>query len=316
LTSGSGWKAAERAVLNRIELYENKLQKGNIFVDTKRKEKNVSKFFSIITINLNNDKGLERTIKSVISQKEKDYEFIIKDGKSKDDSLKVIEKYDKVIDKIIIKSDKGVYDAMNQGIEEATGKYIIFLNSGDEFVEETTLSKVKNHINSLKNKPCIFFGNTLITLNGENIFKWKWPISNKNIKNWLKKYNPNHQSIFISKDIYNIYKYNTELTIYSDQEFLNKLKTKYDFYYFDIDVAYFELGGVSNKVNSFKQAIKHTKERYFVYKNNSKKSFFNLLIKKMYYYTVFIVKYFLLKILGEKKYYKIIYKNQLKNKKG
>lgn len=275
----------------------------------------MSNFFSIITINLNNDKGLERTIKSVISQKEKDYEFIIKDGKSKDDSLKVIKKYEKAIDKIIIKSDKGIYDAMNQGIEEATGKYIIFLNSGDEFVEETTLSKVKNHINSLENKPCIFFGNVLYTLNGENIFKWKWPINNENIKNWLKNYNPHHQSIFISRDIYNIYKYNIDLKISSDGELLNKLKTKYDFYYFDIDVAYFELGGVSNKYNSFKQAIKHAKERYFVYKNNSKKPFLKLLIKKMYYYTISLEKYVLLKILGEKKYYKIIYKNQLKIKR-
>jgi len=100
-------------------------------------------FFSIITINLNNHEGLRRTIESVLGQNISDYEYIVVDGVSSDGSLDVIEEFDKEITKKLIEKDSGVYDAMNKGLALATGKYIAFLNSGDEFKSDSTLGEIQ-----------------------------------------------------------------------------------------------------------------------------------------------------------------------------
>jgi glycosyltransferase involved in cell wall biosynthesis len=99
-------------------------------------------FFSVITINLNNREGLERTIQSVRAQHFKDYEYIVVDGQSTDGSLDVLSLYDAHITRKIVGKDSGVYHAMNKGLKEATGEYIVFLNSGDEFKHGEVLTKI------------------------------------------------------------------------------------------------------------------------------------------------------------------------------
>lgn len=99
-------------------------------------------FFSIITINLNNKSGLQRTMQSVFNQSFRDLEYIVVDGESSDGSIDLIEQYAGRIDKKLIGKDSGVYNAMNKGLAVATGNYIIFLNSGDEFRNSETLAKV------------------------------------------------------------------------------------------------------------------------------------------------------------------------------
>lgn len=94
---------------------------------------------SIITINFNDKKGLENTIKSVISQTFADFEFIVIDGGSKDGSLDVLQKYDKNITQWISEPDNGIYHAMNKGIQLAKGEYIHFLNSADCYYSNDVL---------------------------------------------------------------------------------------------------------------------------------------------------------------------------------
>ena len=86
---------------------------------------------SIITVNYNDAKGLERTIKSVISQTFHDYEFIIIDGGSTDGSVDVIKKYESHIDYWISEKDGGIYPGMNKGLRQAKGEYLNFMNGGD-----------------------------------------------------------------------------------------------------------------------------------------------------------------------------------------
>ena len=83
---------------------------------------------SIITVNFNDAEGLERTIKSVISQTFHDYEFIIIDGGSTDGSVDVIKKYEDHIDYWISEKDGGIYQGMNKGLRQASGEYLNFLN--------------------------------------------------------------------------------------------------------------------------------------------------------------------------------------------
>lgn len=89
------------------------------------------KQISIITINYNNASGLEKTIRSVVEQTYNEYEYIIIDGASSDKSKEVIQEYQRYIDFWCSEKDSGIYNAMNKGIQKASGEYLLFLNSGD-----------------------------------------------------------------------------------------------------------------------------------------------------------------------------------------
>jgi glycosyltransferase involved in cell wall biosynthesis len=99
---------------------------------------------SIITVNLNNSNGLEKTIQSVIKQSFRNFEFIIIDGNSCDGSIEQIRQNINYISSWISEPDSGVYHAMNKGIKMAQGEYLLFLNSGDCLINEHVLSQTFN----------------------------------------------------------------------------------------------------------------------------------------------------------------------------
>ncbi len=97
---------------------------------------------SIITINYNNYDGLLKTIKSVITQTNKDFEWIVIDGGSTDGSRELIEQYQHHMSYWCSESDKGIYHAMNKGVEKATCDYLQFLNSGDIYENNQVVEKI------------------------------------------------------------------------------------------------------------------------------------------------------------------------------
>ncbi len=97
---------------------------------------------SVITVNLNNKAGLDRTLKSVFDQTSRDYESIVIDGHSNDGSREVIAAYAGRVNKWVSEKDSGIYNAMNKGIRMAEGDYLLFLNSGDNLYSPDTLEKV------------------------------------------------------------------------------------------------------------------------------------------------------------------------------
>lgn len=117
--------------------------------------------FSIITVTYNAEKVLEDTIQSVIFQTYRNVEYIIVDGASKDQTLDIVNKYHNRINKVISEPDKGLYDAMNKGIQLATGDYLCFLNAGDKFHDSDTLQKI---VHTLKGQelPDVIYGETAI----------------------------------------------------------------------------------------------------------------------------------------------------------
>jgi len=117
--------------------------------------------FSIITVTYNAEKVIEETIQSVITQTYKNYEYIIIDGASKDNTLSVIDKYKDMISSVVSEPDKGLYDAMNKGIAAATGDYLCFLNAGDSFHEDDTLQLMVHSIND-EALPDVLYGETAI----------------------------------------------------------------------------------------------------------------------------------------------------------
>ena len=117
--------------------------------------------FSIITVTYNAEKVLEDTIQSVIFQTYRNVEYIIVDGASKDHTLEIVNKYHDRINKVTSETDKGLYDAMNKGIQLATGDYLCFLNAGDKFHDSETLQKI---VHTLKGQelPDVIYGETAI----------------------------------------------------------------------------------------------------------------------------------------------------------
>ena len=106
--------------------------------------------FSLLTVALNPGDKLRGTLESALSQTYQDFELILKDGGSTDGSLEAVA--DLLADpriRVITKKDTGIYDAMNQAVQEATGKYVYFLNCGDKLYDETVLEKVAGEIGSL-----------------------------------------------------------------------------------------------------------------------------------------------------------------------
>lgn len=114
---------------------------------------------SIITVVYNSESLIERTIQSVLNQTFKSTEHIIIDGRSKDNTVKIIERYSTQIAYWISEPDKGLYDAMNKGLAVAKGEYVCFLNSGDTFYDANTLENV---FGNLVNSPDIIYGETMI----------------------------------------------------------------------------------------------------------------------------------------------------------
>jgi glycosyltransferase involved in cell wall biosynthesis len=103
---------------------------------------------AIVTINFNNLVGLKKTLNSVINQTVKQIEFIIIDGGSTDGSKEFIEENKELLHYWVSEKDKGVYHAMNKGLEKVSAEFCLFLNSGDYLINEQTIKDVKNQIDT------------------------------------------------------------------------------------------------------------------------------------------------------------------------
>lgn len=128
--------------------------------------------FSVITVTYNAESVLEDTILSVISQTYHHVEYIIVDGASKDGTLSIINRYKDRITKVISEPDKGLYDAMNKGMRQATGDYLCFLNAGDSFHEDNTLQQIVHTITE-KELPDVLYGETALVNNKRHFLRMR-----------------------------------------------------------------------------------------------------------------------------------------------
>ena len=116
---------------------------------------------SIITINRNNAAGLEKTMQSVVSQTNKDLEYIVVDGASTDESVEVIRRFaEQRAVRWVSERDNGIYNAMNKGIRMAQGEYIMILNSGDHLATPQVIEQMEQALIA-NNMPDILYGNMI-----------------------------------------------------------------------------------------------------------------------------------------------------------
>lgn len=200
---------------------------------------------SIITVNLNNKLGLQKTIESILNQSFTEYEYIVIDGASTDGSIEVIKQYSNRITYWVSETDKGIYNAMNKGIIKAKGEYCYFLNSGDYLINKNVLFEICHfHLNE-----DIVFGNIQKLINGKpNIDKG--PHTSYLTFNNFYVGTINHMAAFQRRALFEKYGlFDENYKIVSDWLFylksigLGEATVKY----LDILVANFDLNGISNQ---------------------------------------------------------------------
>ena len=199
---------------------------------------------SIITINLNNAKGLDKTIESVLCQTFSNYEWLIIDGGSTDGSVNIIQKYSDRFSYCISEPDTGIYHAQNKGILKAAGDYCFFLNSGDYLVDNKVLEKIF----MTDSNEDIIFGNLYVTISGKIIGKacGKEQLTFSDVYAHMIK----HQASFIKRSLFERFGlFNENLKIIADWEFM--IKTiglgNATYRYVDKFVSYFDNYGLSNR---------------------------------------------------------------------
>lgn len=201
---------------------------------------------TVVTVCLNCENTIEKTIKSVLSQKYDNYEYLIIDGKSKDSTLNIINKYKSIKNVTIISEpDKGIYDAMNKAVKLAKGKYVYFLNSGDYFEDDKVLDKVSNYLSTNCD---IYYGN----INKNGIIE-KYPYIINNFYLILREKMICHQAIFAKKEVLLDYPFDISLRICADRDWMIKCvkNSRNIFYMNDITIAKYDCNGQSSVYSKF-----------------------------------------------------------------
>jgi glycosyltransferase involved in cell wall biosynthesis len=204
---------------------------------------------SIITITYNSQQTVEDTIKSVISQDYPDIEYIIIDGKSKDGTLRIADKYKDKISKIISEKDQGLYDALNKGIQHATGDVVGFLHSDDLYVDEKVISKIAATFKSDSELQGVYADLVFVNRNDLNKVMRTWKSGSYHEDAFLKGWMPPHPTFFVKRDCYEKFGYfNIKLKLSADYELMLRFihKNKIKIAYLPETIVKMRMGGVSN----------------------------------------------------------------------
>lgn len=213
-----------------------------------------SKKINIVTINLNNKDGLEKTIKSVVEQTYFDkVNYIVIDGESTDGSVDIIKQYDDKISHWVSEKDNGVYSAMNKGVDLCKSEYVLFLNSGDYLSSNNVIEEVYDELDG-----DIVYGN-LYVATSRGVYLKKYPKRIKDI--YFKNESLPHPGSFIRTECLKKYRYSEKYSIISDWIFFYEGIVNYGLTYKHIEtpISVFKLGGLSSNVAN----VKAEKEKYY-----------------------------------------------------
>lgn len=220
---------------------------------------------SLITINRNNATGLEKTMQSVASQTFKEFEYIVIDGASTDNSVEVIKRYVPEFGERFkwgSEPDEGIYNAMNKGIRMASGDYIQILNSGDCLAAPDVTERMLEVI-EVKGCPSILYGNMVKCFPDGRQMVDKCFAGQEITMLGMYTGTLNHDPAYIRRDLFGEYGYYDEsLKIVSDWKWylqaiiLGNEKPVY----VDFDVTLFDMTGISENAES-KQKIKDERDK-------------------------------------------------------
>lgn len=233
--------------------------------------------FSVIVVCLNPGEKLRMTLGSVLTQTCGEYEILVKDGMSQGDSVEhTVQDMDDGRIRLIQKPDQGIYDAMNQAVKETRGRYLYFLNCGDEFYNTDVLKIVKEKLDygadNRGRSNVIVYGNIFERKTGQMV------VSNPHMDAFGCYRNvPCHQACFYARSLLTDHQFQTRYLVRADYEhFLWAFfKAKAELHYLPVIIADYEGGGFSEtKLNRKRSQMEHreiirqymTKSQIFKYK--------------------------------------------------
>jgi len=241
--------------LYRLKIKKNDKEGGKRILKKIQKEP----LLTIITVVLNQEKYLDQTIRSVLRQKCKDYEYIIIDGGSKDKTIKIIKKYSNKLSYWISQKDKGIYYAFNKGMILARGKYIGIINSDDIYTPKA-LEIISKYIKSSPDKDFIF-----------GSVKKHWGVLHgyrpEKIKYSWGFYSSHSTGFFIKRDAAKkVGLYNTKYKYHADYDYFYRMIVKKKLRGFSTKknelIGIFRRGGFSSKIQFRKQFKEELMIRY------------------------------------------------------
>jgi glycosyltransferase involved in cell wall biosynthesis len=272
--------------------------------------KNLSKNFlpgqpvlTVVTVVYNGEKTLEKTIQSVTGQTYRNIEYVIVDGASKDATLEIIRKYQGRIDFWISEPDGGIYDAMNKGIDLAHGDWINFMNAGDFFYSDKTISEF---IDTKPGKTSHYYGDNIYFTRE---ISWIFSASLCRKTDFLKHNTFSHQAVFYSLScLKEAGKYNTALEISADFDITLRCFIKAQFIKLNSIIARCDAApfGTSSGMDN---AYKSYSDRIRSFKDNGEQVYAFLIL---IYFPVFCVKHIISKGLQNTLLYKIFRKIKYK----
>lgn len=213
---------------------------------------------TVITVVLNGKEHLEKTIQSVINQTYPNVEYIVIDGGSTDGTVDIIKKYDDYIDYWVSEPDRGIYDAMNKGIELVSGLWINFMNAGDTFAQTDIIEKVFE--NSKVFSADVVYGDVVV-----DYHEFEKVVRAKPIKTLNREMAFSHQSAFIRTSVHKNRKFNLNYKIAADYNFFYNLwKTGHSFFYLSLIISKVVVGGVA-----YRKRLKVLNEYWQISGNNS-----------------------------------------------
>lgn len=223
--------------------------------------------FTVVTVAYNAENVIEKTLKSVLNQSYPPFEYYVIDGKSTDKTVEIAEKYSNdfankgVKYTVISEEDSGIYNAMNKGIDLATGDFVSFLNAGDWY-ETDSLKNIDDFYNEEEFE--LTYGSlNYINPDGSLTIKTSkldsFPVSSRH---W------NHPSMFLKTDIYKKYKFDETFKAYADFDLYLKLrKDGTKIRVIDRVITNFVADGVSTN-RDIKKVLERSKEKYKSYIHN------------------------------------------------
>ena len=240
-------------------------------------------FFSIITVVKNDEKNISKTIKSIINQSYKDYEYLIIDGKSSDKTIENILQFKKKINYLSSTRDKGIYFAMNKGAKLSRGEVIIYVNSGDKLYKEA-LKVIRKKFDLNQDYNFVFgtvrrnYLKDTIIKSGLNVkrLKYNFDFATSHSTGFYLK-----RKIFMKNGFFNTkFKYSSDYDLYYRLIINKKIKGGYTSK--SNIIGEMSKGGFSSKVSFLDHLIEETKIR--IYNNQNifivLLIFFNALFKK------------------------------------
>lgn len=237
---------------------------------------------SLITVCYNSAKTIESTITSVLGQTYADIEYIIIDGKSTDDTLSIVNRYENRIAKVVSEKDNGIYDAINKGIQVSTGELVGILNADDFYIDNKVIEDVvaaveKYQVDSLYAD--LYYVDAINT--NKVIRNWKSGAYKR--ENFLYGWMPPHPTFFVKRMAYDNYGlFNLDLKSAADYELMLRFlyKNRLSSHYLNRPLVRMRVGGMSNA--SFKNRVKANLEDRKAWKINGMRPYpFTLLFKPL-----------------------------------